>query len=539
MENKRKLFFAIVAFAMLFNIGYGVVNNGIPIPFVSSSFDLIDQDDNVRSISVPELLNGAIYRTNYNLSMEIDPSDEGSEGGSYKMGGISTRSIVDDRISKDLSGTYSATYHLNETEEITLKGDLERNTEMIFNGDGEPLDEKVETLISIQGPKGIGSSSRITSKNSKVTSIRSDMIWQPLIPFDRIISEDLNGSISAELNLQEAGFSAGDVVVVYEAISFNEDISGSTIKVRGFADIGTSGTLEMDVVFKDGYSWPISVVINIMGEFITEEGPAEVDVVMNEVLGDRSEGSGTALPLMVFSNLGPDIGDQTSNDIMTMPAEGGDTAYRSSPQEVFDHCIDSGELLNDLIDENGLSSLSLIDLEYSRYDEMDRMWLWNVSVAAPPVDGISDTVNFVMGVEGGGLIDKTRLSLLSESYKRSFRFPEPGRSMISLNDHEDILKSSEMNDKFFNGDDHTQNYGLDIVRRGGNQGDISSVLFMNMLGVEKAQVQDLYISRAVDITDPTIMYLLVVNGNDGSTISSATIEGAAVTLLNTYGYDLA
>jgi hypothetical protein len=539
MDIKRKVFFAIVAAAMLLNISYGFANNGIPIPLIIDQSNDPSIDEEIISLDIPAMRSGDIYRSSYNMSVAATIQEEDwEETGSYEINGLITRSIVNDRILKDLGGQYSVKHNYNETEDVFITGEMERNAELIFNGDGNPLDEKVETRVTISGPKGMGSSSKISAINSEVTSLRPDMIWQALVPENGTITIDHEGSVSTEVNLQEAGISIGDVVLTFETISIFDEIDGRKALISAYTEIGSNGELDISLKMKDGCPWPESIDIDLNGVFITEEGPAVIGLKISEELEDHSIGGGQPLPMRGFNSLGPEYTTST-DDTDIMPEEGGDTELRSNPEQAFDLCMEKGVHLKQLIDENGMGSISLLDLKYSRNDTRDRMWTWNITVASPPVDGISDTVTFLVGVEGGGLLDQTRSSLISEVQGSRFRYPTPERELISLHMNEERLKGSSFKDHFFIGNDHSPSYELDILRRGDGQCDMASILFMNMLGFQKAQVKDLFISSAIDISDPSIMYILVVNGNSGEVLSTAEIHGAGVTMLKNYGFDLA
>jgi hypothetical protein len=222
-----------------------------------------------------------------------------------------------------------------------------------------------------------------------------------------------------------------------------------------------------------------------------------------------------------------------------IPEEGGDTEFRSSPREILEFYLEQGGYLEEMIERYGWDDLSVIDLSYTKNDTVDVMWTWNITIASPPTDGLSETVTFEIGVEGGGILDQKRFSLVSENKGFGFRYSDPERGFATLLDNENILRSSDFNDIFFRSDGYANSFGFDVLRRGTTCSDVGSILFMNMLGVERADVNDLFISSALDRTDRSIMYLVVVDGEDGSLISTTQLEGASVYLFNAYGFDLA
>jgi hypothetical protein len=237
--------------------------------------------------------------------------------------------------------------------------------------------------------------------------------------------------------------------------------------------------------------------------------------------------------------MGPPYVEPVSDPLQLVPEEGGDTMLRGSPEDCLSTCIADGSLLNSLAAENGWEELTFSDISYRKNDTVDPAWVWNITIAGPPSDGISKAVEFMVSVEGGGILDRKRLTLVSEKERQIFRYPDPEREMISLAEGEKGLKRSVHGDSYFRGEEYSSTYRLDIISRGNTCSNARSIVFMNILGIDRADISDLHISRVMDRSDPSRMYLTVLDAANGEIVSETELEGAGISLLNAYGFDLA
>jgi hypothetical protein len=533
MEPRRKLFFALIACAMMLNVGYGLVNNGIRIPILGDGTDPSEIGEISENFRVSRLLGGSSFTSRYNMTVEVNL---GEDRGVYEQEGILKRSILERSLSKSLTGTYSLVY--NGTQDMAFRGEMATSRDTLMDQAGLPEMEDFFSSITFTGPKGFGSSSEAHSTIEQFTGIKMDMIWKALLPDDHMLKTDSTGIRSVPVNLQEAGIRTEEIVLSWNVISIIESAIGRTAKLRATSVSGRFGNFEMSLSFLEGCSWPVSMGISISGEFKTDEGPASIEVEMNEVLDGWVQGQGGELPFIIYDPMGPPVPKSGKSESI-LPKEGGDTLFRSVPEEVYQVCLDEGSLLGDYIRENGQEGLSMLEAEYYRVDSMDPMWVWNITLSCPPVDGISDTIQFEVGTEGGGLIGHRRYHLLSENAGVSSVHPVPDSDSITLKMNEEMIMECDLSDQFLRGESYHGSYCLDIIRRDTSCCSAVSLMFMNMLGVEKAQVKDLFISRSLDRADPSRMYFAVVDGQSGALISTTEIEGAAVTLFNAYGFDLA
>ncbi len=540
MEIRRKAIYALITSAVMLNVGFGLINNGMPSSIQDMIENMVSDPNDQGQFVVPPLKEGGIYSSNYNMTLNIEMDNDPEEGsGTYSIQGIATRSILRDRIKKDLRGAYELSYRYNETDDISILGDLKRSRETIISEGGIPTSEKVSTIITVAGPKGIGSTSKVGSDLRDVSSLRSDLIWKALIPSNGTLSRSMRGSIETDLNLQEAGLSFSTLALQWRVEGISNHIDGSRALIKASSNIGQKGEVSISLTMLEDCAWPESMSIEIHGTFMTDEGAASIDMIIKEELFDWSIGEGAELPFTIYDPLGPPNDDVSSGGHVLVPDEGGETPFRSAPMEAVEFCLEEGYILSELNNDHSGDLISTIDLVYEKNDTVDRMWTWNITMAAPPVEGISDIVTFEVGVEGGGIIDKKRFTLISEQKGSGFRYVDPNREMITLYENDEILRGTESGDIFFRSEDHSSSYRLDIIRRGNTGSDVGSVLFMNMLGVEKAQVKDVFISRVLDRTNPSKMYIVVIDGTEGDLISTTTLEGAGVPLFNAYDFDLA
>lgn len=533
MESSRRLLFALVAAAMMLNIGYGLMNNGLRIPILERND--IDLDENALSdpFAVSELVEGSAFTSTYNMSVDVDLKDE---KGRYFQEGTLKRTVGKDAISKTLSGTYSLIY--NGTQDLSFIGEIQNSRITEMNERGLESNEQVSSRITFNGPKGFGSSSEVETTIEEFRGLRMDMIWKALVPSDHQYNLSSKGTESVPVNLQEAGIRTDEIVISWKAVSLKDSLEGRVIRIRATSPIKDLGSIILEFSILEGSSWPSSMSIVLEGRFETEDGFAEITMTMNENLMSWTPGSGKTLPFIVYGPYGPP-NMKAGNDYPLLPDEGGETGFRFAPQEALQVCMDRGTLLKDYIRGKGWDGLTLLEADYYKLELVDPVWVWNITLSAPAVEGSPAMICFEVGVEGGGLIDQKRYTLISESISENMIHPEGSSGMITLGENENTISESDFDDQFLKAEGYQNSYRLDISRREAACCDIGSLLFTNMLGVERSQVKNLFISSSQDRIDPSIMHIAVVDGTEGSLISTTRIEGAAVPLFNSYGFDLA
>ncbi len=456
----------------------------------------------------------------------------------FSKKGTILRTVSQRSLTKSLSGTYSLLHSRNETQDLSFQGDMINTRKMNMDDFGLPLVEEVSSQVSFSRPKGFGSSSDIESRVEQFMGLRMDLIWKALIPTDGLFNSSSMGSVSIPVDLQEAGINRGEITLTWEVTSIEDNLEGNLLHIQGRSEISEPGSVMLELSFQEGSSWPRSMRLHLSGHFWTDDGLAQVEVIMNDELLSWSMGAGEVLPFMIYYPYGPSPPTSYSGNLL-LPREGSETKFRSVPEEALQTCLEQGSNLKEYTNRNGWDGLSLIESDYYRIDGLEPAWIWNITLSTDPIDGISKTLQFEVGVEGGLLVDQRRFHLIGESSGNSPIHPDPTREMITLHDNERVIQDTDLSDQFFRGEDYSNSYKLDIIRRGTACCDIGSVLFMNMLGVERAHVQDLFISSSIDRKDPSIMYLAVVDGSTGELISTTVIEGAAIPLFNAYGFDLA
>jgi hypothetical protein len=165
------------------------------------------------------------------------------------------------------------------------------------------------------------------------------------------------------------------------------------------------------------------------------------------------------------------------------------------------------------------------------------MQVWNITLTAGSQDGIFPAYNFEVGVPlTGSVLERSRFSILSE--KRSVRFvnPDPERRIISLSHEEDVLRSTEGMDDFFLGEMYSPNYRMDIISRGEEGSGTLTSLVYSMLGMERMNSRDLFISQVQDLSEKTL-HVAVVNGVSGELMYTMEATGPGVLILNAYEID--
>jgi len=540
MDMKRRAVFALIAAAIIINIAFGIVNDGFPFDLGGKMGESSIVPDETMAVHIPSLRDGDIIGSSCNMSLSMVISDdEGTEGGYYDISGYTTRIVGELTLTSDLKGTYSLSHSLNGTEDISLSGTISRTRTTRINEDGAPESEVTDTTISVHGPKRFGSTSSITSKSKGSSSLRPDLVWMAVMEEADLLTETSGGSVVFDLDLQEAGALIPDITLGWSVVSVREEVDGRYALIHGSTRIGGSGEVAFDIEMKDGVPWPFRMKLTMNGLFNTEEGPADLHLTMGEDLREVSPGTGRELPFLLVEPFGPPFVSGKPDSMMNIPEEGGDTEFRASPREVLDFCMDQSSHLKGMIDQYGPDDLTFVTISYSRNDTTDRLWNWNITIASPPVDGISDTLSLEVSVDGGGIIEQTRFNLVGETMGKGFRYPDPGRHLITLRTFEENLRRSDYADPMFRMDTFSQTFKLDIMSKGDTSSSIGSVLFMNILGVERARTGDLFISRVLDRSDPSRMYVVVMNGGSGNVIQTMNVQGAGVALFNTYGFDLA
>ncbi len=535
MEPRRKLLFALIASAMVLNIGYGLVNNGVRLPLLddhntNNSNDLLEG-----SFEVDNLREGSSFTSIYNMTVDVDM---GTEKGSFLQEGTIIRTISQRSLTKSLSGSYSLLHSRNDTQDLSFQGEMSNTRKTNMDDIGLPSVEEVSSQVSFSRPKGFGSSSDIESRVEQFMGLRMDLIWKALIPTDGRFNTSSKGNVSIPVDLREAGINREEITLNWEVTSIEDELEGRILYIQGRSEISEPGSVVLELSFQEGSSWPISTILQLSGQFWTDDGLAQVEVIMIDELLSWSMGTGEVLPFMIYYPYGPSPPTSSSGSLL-LPREGSETKFRSVLEEALQTCLEQGSNLKEYVNRNGWEGLSLIEADYYRMDGVEPSWVWNITLSTDQVDGISKTLQFEVGVEGGLLVDQRRFYLIGESTGSSPIHPDPTREMITLEENEKVIEDTDLSDQFFRGDGYSNSYSLDIIRRGTACCDIGSVLFMNMLGVERAHVQDLFISSSVDRKDPSMMYLAVVDGSSGSLISTTVIEGATVPLFNAYGFDLA
>jgi hypothetical protein len=535
MEKGRRLLFALIATAVMLNIGYGLANNGIKLPIIKKTPEFKDNVIEEEDFTVTGLNGGSSFTSNYNMTLDVDLDEE---DGRYTHEGILVRTVGEGSLDKSLTGTYTFIHSKNETQDISFRGFISSSRITDFDENGLPIKESSDSSITFSGPKGFGSSSSVSTTIEQFRGLRTDLIWKALVPSGGILRSNSSGKISVAVDLQEAGMNCGKVMINWNMISIEESPEGSVATLHCFTDLSNSVSMEMKLEFLEGCGWPRQMDLNVETSIITEDGPADVRLSIDETLQSHTRGSEDELPFIIYDPLGPPAPLPDDGGYL-LPQEGGETCFRSLPEEVLDICLSEGTILSDHIDSRGFEGLSLKEGEYYRIDNADPQWVWNITLSSKGDSALFDTYTFEVGVEGGGIIGQRRFQLLSESKGQSLMHPDSGRPLISLASNEMILKGSDIQSHFFRGEEYSSSYRLDILRRGTTACDMGSLMFMNLLGVERAQVTDLFISSAIDRKDPSKMHLAVIDGRTGDLISTTEFEGAFVPLFNSYGFELA
>ncbi|MGA1820311.1 MAG: hypothetical protein ACMUHU_04800 [Thermoplasmatota archaeon] len=541
----RKTIYILLVGAIVLNIGAGIVYNGIPHTlgriFGGPGVDLAED----LFVTVPPSRSGDFYVTSFNMSVEVERTDEGAGtvSGALSQSGTVTRMMMLEETSWDLKGSQEMVYNSEETGELELHGDISRTRKVLREDDTGRMVEKRKTVLETRG--FIGPSPQRSEVDVTLTEVRGsweELLWRSLLPDNRTFREGDGGSVRTRIDLDEIG-----VFLPASELEWKVDriwAEGGTGKVilnvegAGSDDIA----IRCSVLFSDDSAYPGSMEITAEGSYETDEGLTHVRLALSERSEYHLPGSGAQISWVFGQNEAPEGGQPVGGMDGMVIAEGGETSFWATPAECLETALDQGDLVPRFVERYGAGRITSSRSVYVKNDTgLSGSRVWNITLCGPERDGATPAVTFEVGTQAAGtsLVDRKRMELLSEEEHSTVLSADPSRSMLSLSGFQDLLSTSSIAGNFFISKQFSPNMVLDAVHRGNGGSSPFSTLLYNMIGMEREHAGDLYICHVPDTSDPMRTYIVVVDGTQGKLVSETVASGFCTLLFNSYGLDLA
>jgi hypothetical protein len=540
----RKSVYTLLIAAIILNIGAGIYYNGIPptLKRIIGGGDI--EAINGQVVLIPVSRSGDVVTSTYNLSVElvITSDGDGGDSGVLEQSGMISRSMSLTEIRSDLTGAQVLTYSNPDKDDIKLLGDMKITRSIFYDAEEGGLVEERSTIMETSSP--VSGKSQISTVDIRLNRPRGswhDLLWRAIIPPSRAFNSSSSGSLKGPLSIDELGLFFNSASFEWKVISLVEGIDGTSASIEA-RSLGLEGLdIIYSVRFSDKSPYPKEMEFQAEGSYYSDDGIVEVSMHLNEVQTDVFMGSGREISWEFDRDP-----DQTSSKGSVdghepVLVEGGETNFWSSPMECLDLAMDEGDIVADFFTEHGREKITSCASSYYRNESiMGGSRIWNITLVAASGNAPYPSTSFQVASQvGSDRLGLKRLEIVSESKHKSPVAPTPSRSIITLSEHENILRNCPFSDDMFMGLDYSSSYGLDVISRDGNgKGPLSTLLYAT-LGMEREHAKDLFISHAVDRYDPLKIYIVVVDGDTGEVLSYTEASGFGTLLLNSYGLDLA
>ncbi|MFO8050475.1 MAG: hypothetical protein R6V01_02095 [Thermoplasmatota archaeon] len=540
---KRSIYTLLVV-AIALNIGAGIWYNGIPGIFDSPRDSIMENDEAASGMLIPPSRVGDIYTTSYNMSLDYRVEDEQKEEeGTFQQEGTVTRSMGADMIVQGLTGIFDLRYNKTGAPELKIYGDIKRTRTTFRETETEGWEEDIETTMmattSIKKQR--------QASDLKVHLNRPQQKWSDRILYDLKqtcgpLNASSGGTLTNSLSIDEIGSFLPEVSLEWSARPIPDPNGPSSYWV----DISSTDLdgleIECSLRFSKDSPHPLETDLQVSKVHESSSGVTYLDLRIKESLLDHFSGDGELMGEMdIWSYRNPENpAESVSGDLL--PQKGsGDTAFWSSPQEVFDHSTSNSQRLQEFISDCGLQNLGCRRITYMRNESLPgTMRDWNITLGSDPETASGDGYYIKVATPHEvGAVSRRWKEISDEGKLFDAPSSRKSRDVITLQDFETSLRSSVHSDRMFVGSEHSSTFGMEMIRRGSDGKKPYSSLLNSALGLERASEKDIFIGHVQDRGDPLKLYVVVVDGRDGAIISTAEIEGLATFLINRYGLDLA
>lgn len=518
---------------MLINAALTLYENDLTEGPVPPWMDGIIPDGGPYLPEIPLLRAGSLFITEQNLTLDIGRADTTSSG-SYSMDAMATNIIYGDAYKQTLSGTFKTKYETSSKPSQPLSGSIERSR-LISYPDASRQGTTLETKVSVDRP-GSGSypASSVHLELMDHEGLWTDMIWMRMADLYSGDGSWISGETDMDLSLDELGLGIEDARMAYSVRISDE---GPVPRILFSSEANdTNVRLVMSAAFTEKAPWPEEYSLECSGAYPSTEGELSFHMTLRTRLIDWTAGQGAPVGFLAITS-GKDNSPTATVPlpIAEVPRDGGETSLRFTPKEALEHARSNSPLIDAFVrDEPGVT---FTDMRYYRNESRgpSGSMIWNITLTSGRDAGDHHpAVNFEVASQAGGdRLDMKRLGLLSAARHTSNEYGIRGRDLISLKDHESVLRSSPHSSRFFVGGQYAASHELRILSRslGAN---VTSVLLFNVLGLSRAQGADLFVSSVNDARDPKTVHAVVIDGTNGRVLSILTASGHYTALIGPY-----
>jgi hypothetical protein len=442
-------------------------------------------------------------------------------------------------ISRTDEGSFMVGYLSNGSAVLSLAGTLFNGIDLPLPGKGTSSMADLTSTVTVRPEHGPELNSFTETKLRCADALSAVIPWSFLINDLGELEDGMEMTVEKDavlegltLPVDRSTMSIRVLVKGSESEGYKAVITAEGSPVPG---IWTSHTMIMD----SAHPWPLDLDSRAEGVYMSDDGPVIIDLRYRETLVTWSSGLGVCLNW-------PDGYEHTADPVPELrsasevpPGGSGRTSHAALPSNCLAHARAASPEMAGFVDDHG--PLSPFRLSYHRNDTRpsDRSWIWNITLATPPSEPVTSAVEFSVSCISGDRIGRDQLELKEVRTGRATSLPPTNRWMLTLSSHESVLRSTSLSGSFFVADGYDPSYKLDIIYRGGTGPDPMNILLQNMLGIQRSDASDIYISSSNDRFDPKTLSIAVVDGSNGQLVSTTTASGGFVVLLNTYGFELA
>lgn len=539
---KRSIYILLVA-AITLNIGAGIWYNGVPV-FLSGVLRSADEIDiGTQVMSIPRSRSGDIYVTSYNMS--VDYSSVGSGGdqetGYYSQEGTMTRSIGNDIMISDMQGSFEMSFNRTGTPPLSISGDMERTRTIFKDFMSGRWEEDIETsLLASLSHTSARESSRLKVHLNSPKRSWGDTILSDLKDNCGQLNSTSKGSLETSLSIDEISVFVPDVEMDWQ-VGFIEDQGSCCVCRIDIVSENVQGVIiECSLLFQDDAPHPLETKLSFRIAQVNPSSSTSLELTIMEELLDLSMGDGKVIDEILPSGSVNKRKSSVEVSSGMLPESGtGDSAFWSSPAEVFELGMAESEQLRKYLDEEGSGSIGYRRISYHRNDSFSTSVKdWNITLGSERAHASGSGYYLQVAVSPTiGRIPRNWMEVSAEGSIPGISSTPLSEGVITLDEFENSLRSSVYEDKMFVGTEHSSNFGMEIIRRG-PEGQYGVIPFINsIIGIEKASESNIFIGHVQDRSDPLKLYVVVVDGSTGEIISNAESEGLSTLMINRYGLD--
>lgn len=369
--------------------------------------------------------------------------------------------------------------------------------------------------------------------------LSSVLPWSFLLPGTKELRDGTEWTVQQDAVLEGLSLPMDHSTFSYRVlvIGSGDDGRKAVIIAEGspFPGLDIVYTLVMD----DVHPWPLDFDVRAEGLYMSDDGPVIIDLRYRETIVSWSSGDGKKLawPVSYKETI---TSDAEVLNVGAVPSGGSKvSSFVALPSQCLEHARDGSPTLDRFVNEQG--PVSPLKLSYYKNGSRptDRNWMWNITLASSMAAPTPSAMGFTVSCLSGDRFGRDQLELMEVRSVMTAQVPPSGRGLLTLSSHESIIRSTPIADSFFTVDGYSQSYRLDIVHRGGLGPDPMNALLQNMLGIQRSDADDLFISTSNDRLDPKTLCIAVVDGSTGSLISTTKAGGSFTVLLSSYGFELA